>query len=263
MKILYTAFKGNNNASKILLDNISCQKEDKLYITNSYKTSKKELLDKIKEEKYDLIISFGRAPLRKNTIKIETQARKEIIYKTQFDYIPLKEKLKEENYKVVISSNAGHSYCNHIYYEGLKYIEENHRNSQMIFIHIPKMKNIDSIENLANLFSSLNIQNPFYTYIIRCEDNSLYTGITNDIQRRFEEHRTKSKKCAKYTYTHNAKNIEGVWQSANRVLASKLEYHIKRLTKKQKEELIKKNNLGEVLPQLEESSYHRVEITKK
>ncbi len=34
----------------------------------------------------------------------------------------------------------------------------------------------------------------YYTYILRCEDNSLYTGITTDVKRRLEEHKTQSKK---------------------------------------------------------------------
>lgn len=83
----------------------------------------------------------------------------------------------------------------------------------------------------------------YYTYMLRCEDNSIYTGITTDVKRRFEEHNSKGEKCAKYTLKHNAKKMECAWQSENRVLASKLEYHIKTLTKKQKEELIVKNNL--------------------
>ncbi|MBQ3573901.1 MAG: GIY-YIG nuclease family protein, partial [Clostridia bacterium] len=37
----------------------------------------------------------------------------------------------------------------------------------------------------------------YYVYMMRCSDNSLYTGITTDLERRFEEH--KSKKGAKYT----------------------------------------------------------------
>lgn len=78
----------------------------------------------------------------------------------------------------------------------------------------------------------------YYTYILRCKDNSLYTGITTDLERRLKEHREKGQKTAKYTLTHNAEKIEVAWESENRVLASKLEYHIKTLTKKKKEELI-------------------------
>lgn len=79
----------------------------------------------------------------------------------------------------------------------------------------------------------------YYIYMLRCEDNSIYTGITSDIDRRMEEHFSKDKKCAKYTATHNAKKLECLWETENRVLASKLEFHIKKgLNKSQKERLI-------------------------
>ena len=87
----------------------------------------------------------------------------------------------------------------------------------------------------------------YYVYMLRCKDNSIYTGITTDITRRMEEHFSQSKKCAKYTINHTAKRLESVWKTDNRVLASKLEYHIKKLPKKDKEELILKNNLQELL----------------
>lgn len=82
----------------------------------------------------------------------------------------------------------------------------------------------------------------YYTYIILCEDNSLYTGITNNLERRMEEHFEQTKKCAKYTLHHKVKKIEIVWSSPNRKTASKLEYHIKKLTKIEKESLIKKES---------------------
>ena len=83
----------------------------------------------------------------------------------------------------------------------------------------------------------------YYTYILRCKDNSLYTGITTDLERRLKEHKEKGEKTAKYTLTHTAEKMETAWESENRVLASKLEFNIKRLTKKQKEELIKNPKL--------------------
>lgn len=82
------------------------------------------------------------------------------------------------------------------------------------------------------------IDNRYYTYILRCYDNSLYTGITNNLQRRMEEHFHKTKRCAKYTYRHNAYKLEVAWISNSRSLASRLEYYIKRLSKKDKELLI-------------------------
>ena len=82
----------------------------------------------------------------------------------------------------------------------------------------------------------------YYTYMLRCQDNSIYTGITNDIKRRMEEHFNKEKKCAKYTYTHDAIKLEALWESSDKSKASKLEYAIKHnLKKEEKEELIKNN----------------------
>ena len=43
----------------------------------------------------------------------------------------------------------------------------------------------------------------YYTYMIRCLDNSIYTGMTNNVDRRFSEHVIN--KGAKYTKTHQAK----------------------------------------------------------
>ena len=79
----------------------------------------------------------------------------------------------------------------------------------------------------------------YYVYMLRCTDNSLYTGITTDLERRMKEHFSKDKKCAKYTKRHEAQKMEMAWETENRILASKLEYHIKTLSKAQKEELIK------------------------
>lgn len=83
----------------------------------------------------------------------------------------------------------------------------------------------------------------YYTYILRCKDNSLYTGITTDLERRLKEHKEKGEKTAKYTLRHEAVKMEIAWESENRVLASKLEFNIKKLTKKQKEKLIKNPKL--------------------
>ena len=83
----------------------------------------------------------------------------------------------------------------------------------------------------------------YYTYILRCKDNSLYTGITTDLERRLKEHKEKGEKTAKYTLRHEVEKMEIAWESENRVLASKLEFNIKKLTKKQKEELIRNAEL--------------------
>ena len=77
----------------------------------------------------------------------------------------------------------------------------------------------------------------YYVYLLRCTDNSLYTGITTDVKRRFAEHLSGGVKGAKYTKTHPPKEIAATWQAENRSVASKLEWRLKHLTKQQKEAL--------------------------
>lgn len=79
----------------------------------------------------------------------------------------------------------------------------------------------------------------YFIYMLRCEGNSIYTGITTDLERRMTEHFTQNEKCAKYTSSHQAQKIEAVWKTDGRKNASKLEYNIKHLSKDKKENLIK------------------------
>ncbi len=85
----------------------------------------------------------------------------------------------------------------------------------------------------------------YYTYMVRCEDNSIYTGMTNNLEKRIEEHL--SKKGAKYTKSHNAIKLETAWKSKNKSLACQLEYQIKNLAKQQKENLINGEKLSTYL----------------
>ena len=85
----------------------------------------------------------------------------------------------------------------------------------------------------------------YYTYMIRCSDNSIYTGMTNNLERRIEEHITKDKRGAKYTKSHNAEKLEIACKEKS--LACKLEYQIKTLTKQQKENLIKGEKISKYL----------------
>ena len=80
----------------------------------------------------------------------------------------------------------------------------------------------------------------YYVYMLRCGDNSIYTGITTDLDRRMSEHFSKGEKCAKYTMHHSAQKLEIAWKTEDRKLASKLEYNIKKLNKIKKEELVNK-----------------------
>ncbi|CAM3620506.1 GIY-YIG nuclease family protein [Erysipelothrix urinaevulpis] len=78
----------------------------------------------------------------------------------------------------------------------------------------------------------------YVVYMIRCDDNSLYTGITTDLSRRMKEHVKKTPKAAAYTKSRNVISLEALWHANDRSSASKLEYSIKKLSKPQKEALI-------------------------
>ncbi len=75
----------------------------------------------------------------------------------------------------------------------------------------------------------------YYVYMLRCGDGSIYTGITTDLHRRFQEHLLG--KGAKYTKSHGAVKIEAAWSCNDRSLASRMEAVIKRLPKREKESL--------------------------
>jgi putative endonuclease len=77
---------------------------------------------------------------------------------------------------------------------------------------------------------------PWCLYIVRCSDNSLYTGITTDINRRLNEHNS----GIGSKYTRSRLPVELVYTNwyINRSVASKSEAAIKKLTKAKKEELI-------------------------
>lgn len=151
MKILYTAFNGKQNSSKVLLDKISSN--SKLYLRNSFITSVTQLEKELRKNYYDLIISFGQAPLGVDTVKIEEIGCSYVKYKTVYDYIKIKSDLESKGYKVIISNDAGAYLCNNLYFHGLKYIDDNSLRTKMLFIHIPEINCITNISELANIFT--------------------------------------------------------------------------------------------------------------
>lgn len=93
----------------------------------------------------------------------------------------------------------------------------------------------------------------YYVYILRCAGDTLYTGITADIDRRMSEHFGRTEKCAKYTRSHRAEKLEALWSAENRSSASKLEYRIKKLSRERKLRLIEnKSGFEEVIGESKE-----------
>jgi len=80
----------------------------------------------------------------------------------------------------------------------------------------------------------------WFIYMIHCSDNSLYTGITTDPARRFNEH--KNNKGAKYFYSHTPVKIVYIEIATDRSNASKREFAIKKLSAHKKKLLILSDN---------------------
>ena len=76
----------------------------------------------------------------------------------------------------------------------------------------------------------------WYLYILRCGDGTLYTGITNDVEKRLEAHRTG--KGAKYTRGRSPLELVYRESCATHSDALKREAAVKKLTRQQKEQLI-------------------------
>ena len=82
----------------------------------------------------------------------------------------------------------------------------------------------------------------WFVYMLRCRDGSLYTGYTDDVERRLAVHN--SGKGAKYTRSRLPVILAYQEACADKSTALKREYAIKRLKKPEKEALIaKKENL--------------------
>ena len=86
-----------------------------------------------------------------------------------------------------------------------------------------------------------------YTYILRCCDGSFYCGWTNDLARRVAAHNAGT--GGKYTRSRLPAELVWYTVSETKEEAMSLEFHIKRLTRKQKERLVGgEASLTELLP---------------
>ncbi len=83
---------------------------------------------------------------------------------------------------------------------------------------------------------------PYFVYILQCADETLYTGITTDVDRRLKEHQ--SKKGARYTRAHAATRVVYVESCADRSVATRREVAIKKMTRAQKLALVTSKPYG-------------------
>ena len=144
---LLTAFTGTS--SELLIKEVT--KCDTLFLTNDKIKNSANLIELLSNKKYEYVIALGQRPNIKNKVHIETTARKgEFSIRTKCNCEKLRELFINNGVDAKISHNAGTSFCNEIYWNGLKYIDENKLDTKMVFIHVPFMKNIEEFEVFKN-----------------------------------------------------------------------------------------------------------------
>ncbi len=72
----------------------------------------------------------------------------------------------------------------------------------------------------------------WYVYILQCNDNSLYTGVTNDLIKRMKTH--ESGKGSKYVKAKGFRQLLRFKKCENKIRAQQFEYQIKQLPKSEK-----------------------------
>ncbi len=86
------------------------------------------------------------------------------------------------------------------------------------------------------------MEHNWYLYLLRCADGTLYCGITTDVDKRLQQHR--SGKGAKYTRGRAPLELVYTEECGNHSAALKREYLVKQLSREEKQKLIKANTPG-------------------
>ncbi|AVM43028.1 GIY-YIG nuclease family protein [Fastidiosipila sanguinis] len=92
-------------------------------------------------------------------------------------------------------------------------------------------------EKDTNLENSEKNEPSYWVYILKCIDNTLYTGVARDPYKRLQAHN--SGKGAKYTRNRRPCKLLYTEPQSNRSTAQSREYQIKQLTRAEKLDLIK------------------------
>lgn len=157
--------------------------------------------------------------------------------------------LKKSKLPAAVSNTAGTFICNLVLYRVLQQIEKKSLPTKAGFIHVPYLP--EQVEGKENVFSLplektvkaltvcieaviRDLKN--YVYIVRCADGSLYTGWTNDLDKRMAAHA--GSRGAKYTKSHGMQELVYFETFSDRTQAMQREWEIKQLSRKEKLRLI-------------------------
>ena len=138
----YIGFKGKNNASCILVKNIS---KDSYLLTNSFNGVKRDI--EALNSSYDCIVLFGIDKNLKDTVRIEKVAEKDTKEISALNLERISAQLDAIGISNYVSDKPTHYLCNEAYWYLLRKFKGN-----VVLIHIPSIKNISE-----NLMESLSI----------------------------------------------------------------------------------------------------------
>lgn len=83
----------------------------------------------------------------------------------------------------------------------------------------------------------------WHLYVIRTIDGCLYAGIATDVRRRYQEHVTGGSKAARFLRAKPPRELVFKHRIGSRSLAIRVEYRFKRLSKRNKESIIRAGKL--------------------
>lgn len=148
-RILLTGFR-HTSAEWLVMEAIDC---DRLFLPNDKQKDAELLTYQLLNTQYDFIVCIGQKPNIKDKIHIETAACENgAQIKTGVDCQKLAHLFEACGLQAKLSSNAGTSFCNALYFKGLQFITEYDLKTGLVFVHIPFQKNISRPDLFNNSF---------------------------------------------------------------------------------------------------------------
>ena len=95
---------------------------------------------------------------------------------------------------------------------------------------------LDGMQQMSEAGKEYGGGDPWFLYVLECNDGSFYTGVTKDIERRLAEHN--DGKASKYTRTRRPVKLLYFENCTGRAEALTREYQVKSLSRKAKEKLV-------------------------
>lgn len=142
-KVLLTFFEGTS--AELLLKKF--KNFTVVSLPNDKLKDSELLIEMLSKAHFNYVLSFGQRPNIKDKVHIETTARDgELRLDTVFDCERLRLLFEQNGIPAKLSHNAGTSFCNRLYWNGLKYIKDNDLETKMVFVHVPFRKNISEFE---------------------------------------------------------------------------------------------------------------------